>query len=139
MPLTDDDLPPLRAGDKTHWHALHGVHLRKSPKPVELELRWVYSDDFVTARRKLALSDLEGDALDRESVKLIAQLLVVDWRHVPNGQGGDEPYTAEDGAKLLAHVRAQAPDIWGRLEIALGNPENYGRPKLVDAEALGKA
>lgn len=135
--LTDDDLPPLRA-DQTCWHTLHGVHLRKSPKPVDLELRWVFSADYIAARRQLALTKLEGDELRDEETKLMARFLVVSWRHVPDGPDGPEMYTPEGGAKLLMHLRAQAPDLWTSIEIALGSPRNFGRLPPVDAEALGK-
>ncbi len=136
--LTDDDLPPLRA-DKTYWHTLHGVHLRGSPLPVELELRWVFSEDYIAARRRLSLTKLEGDALRDAETELMSRLLVRNWRNVPSkADATQDPYTPEDGAKLLRHVRSQAPDIWTGIEIALGRASNFGRPELVDAEALGK-
>ncbi|MDQ3070097.1 MAG: hypothetical protein M3R55_10265 [Acidobacteriota bacterium] len=136
--LTDADLPPLRA-DQTYWHALRGVHLRKSPKPVELELRWLHSSEYMQARRRLAMSAITGDALTDAETQLIARYLVVGWRNVPDGNGGQEPFAIDGCAKLLAHVRAQAPDLWLSFDVALVTPENFGRVPLVDPETLGNA
>ena len=51
--LTDDDLPNLRA-DKTLWYTLHGVHLRGSKVPVEIEVRWFWTKEHVDARSNAA-------------------------------------------------------------------------------------
>ena len=135
--LTDADLPQLRA-DKTLWHTLRGVHLRGSSKPVELEVRWLWSKEYVDARTSMAFSKLSDEERQRAEVDLIAKHLVVGWRNVPNGSGGDESFDLEGCAKLLRHIHANALDIWSGLRASLGDPANFGRQPLVDAEALGE-
>lgn len=135
--LTDADLPDLSA-DKTLWHTLHGVYLRGSKKPVEIEVRWFWAKEHAAARANVAFLKLDQQKRDLVEVELIAKHLVLNWRNVPGVAGGEEPYDADGLRKLLLHIHASAPDIWLPLRATVIDAEKFGRPVLVDAEALGE-
>lgn len=135
--LTDADLPNLRA-DKTIWHALHGVYLRGSTKPVEIEVRWFWAKEHITARTNAAFFNMTPEAREKAEVDLMSRHLVLNWRNVPDGAGGEEPFSADGCAKLMQHIHANAPDIWLPLRGLLGDAERFGRPALVDPEELGE-
>ncbi len=135
--LTDADLPQLSA-DKTLWYRLDGVYLRGSKQPVELELRWFWTKEHVAARTNSAFAQMTTEEREKAYVSLIAKHLVRNWRNVPDGDGGAEPFDVEGCTKLLWHIHATAPDVWTPLSATIYDPEKFGRPALVDPEALGE-
>lgn len=129
----DLQLTSIRA-DLTRDFVVHGMHVNGHKEPVTLIVRWAGCDEYQDALANLAFQKLEGAARDKARDKLIATLLIVGWKNVPDGLG----YTPARGEQVIAQFDAdKRQDRKARLLAFISDGDNFQRPALVDAADLG--
>ncbi len=126
------------AADETRRYPIQGLRVNGHAQDLVLVVRWTgASEEYQRAVDALAFRKLDpnSDEWARAIIKLLAQHIVVDWDHVPNGL----TYTPARGEQVLgSFVADKRRDRLGRFLGYVASGDVFQR-ELVDPVDLGNA
>lgn len=126
------------AADETRRYVIQGLRVNGHAQDLVLVVRWTgASEEYQRAVDALAFRKLDAgsDEWARAIIKLLAQHIVVDWDHVPNGL----TYTPARGEQVLgSFVADKRRDRLSRFLGYVMSGDAFQR-ELVDPVDLGNA